>query len=154
QSSVTVPPGDNGTPGQVSQSTEAVLDQSTEAVLDGNPQYADFGHGTMTAGGIHLVAPGAPIIPLQAVSSNGTGYASDVLRAIYYATHQGANILSMSFDFSQASPELQHAIDYANSQGLICVAAAGNDGLQTMVYPAGLSNVMGIASTNNYDVRS
>jgi subtilisin family serine protease len=35
------------------------------------------------------------------------------------------------------------------------VAAAGNDGLRTMVYPAGYSNqVMGVASTSNSDTRS
>jgi subtilisin family serine protease len=154
QSSVSVPEGDTGQPGQVSQSTEAVLDQSTEAVLDGNTQYADFGHGTMTSGVVHLVAPSAQIMPLKAFSSDGSGYASDVLRAIYYAARNDANILNMSFSFKQPSAELQRAIDYVNSRGLICVAAAGNDGLETMVYPAGLTNVMGIASTSNYDVRS
>ena len=60
----------------------------------------------------------------------------------------------MSFSFAQPSAELKNAIDYANNRGLICVAAAGNDGLQTLVYPAALTNVMGIASTSNYDVRS
>jgi subtilisin family serine protease len=154
-SSVTISQGDTGQPGQVSQSAEAVLDQSAEAVLDGDPQYADFGHGTMTSGVVHLVAPLAQIMPLKAFSSDGTGYASDVLRAIYYAIDHGAEILNMSFSFTQSSPELKRAIDVANMSGLICVAAAGNDGLETMVYPAGLNNeVMGIASTNNYDVRS
>ena len=154
QSSVSVPEGDSGQPGQVSQSTEAVLDQSTEAVLDGNAQYADFGHGTMTSGVVHLVAPTAQIMPLKAFSSDGSGYASDVLRAVYYAVRNNANVLNMSFSFAQPSPELKNAIDYANNRGLICVAAAGNDGLQTLVYPAALTNVMGIASTSNYDVRS
>ncbi len=54
----------DGQAAQVSQSTVAVLDQSTVAVLDG-PQYAAFGHGTMTAGIIHLVAPQAQILPLK-----------------------------------------------------------------------------------------
>src|SRR5215470_6011556 len=44
--------------GYVQQSTAAVLDQSTAAVLDGSP-YVAFGHGTMTSGLIHLVAPKA-----------------------------------------------------------------------------------------------
>src|SRR6266699_2604686 len=41
---------------QVNQRTVAVLDQRTVAVLDGS-QYSAFGHGTMTAGIVHLVAP-------------------------------------------------------------------------------------------------
>src|SRR2546430_3821386 len=43
-------------PAFVQQSTAAVLDQSTAAVLDGGP-YSAFGHGTMTTGLVHLVAP-------------------------------------------------------------------------------------------------
>src|SRR5207249_6151135 len=46
----------NQQPGYVQQSTAAVLDQSTAAVLDGGP-YTAFGHGTMTTGLVHLVAP-------------------------------------------------------------------------------------------------
>ena len=41
----------------VNPSSAALVDQSTVAVVDGNPQYGDFGHGTMVAGVIHLVAP-------------------------------------------------------------------------------------------------
>src|SRR5439155_23414898 len=59
-------------PAFVQQSTAAVLDQSTAAVLDGGP-YSAFGHGTMTTGLVHLVAPNAKILPLKAFSSNGTG---------------------------------------------------------------------------------
>jgi len=40
----------------VQQSTAAVWIKSTAAVLDGSP-YVAFGHGTMTAGLVHLVAP-------------------------------------------------------------------------------------------------
>jgi subtilisin family serine protease len=68
----------NADPGDVNQSTVAVLDQSTVAVLDGNGKYAAFGHGTMTAGLVHLVAPQAKIMPLKAFKSDGTGYDSDV----------------------------------------------------------------------------
>jgi subtilisin family serine protease len=61
----------------------------------------------------------------------------------------------MSFSFQSPSNELKTAIQYANNNGSICVAAAGNDGQRTMVYPAGYSNmVMGIASTSNSDTQS
>ena len=61
----------------MNQRTVAVLDQRTVAVLDGNSQYAAFGHGTMTAGLVHLVAPQAKIMPLKAFYANGAGYNSD-----------------------------------------------------------------------------
>lgn len=140
--------------GQVSQSTVAVLDQSTVAVLDGNGGYAAFGHGTMTAGLVHLVAPQAKIMPLKAFTAAGSGYDSDVLRAVYYAVKNGAKVLNMSFEFSSYSPELANAVSYAYNNGVISVASAGNDGQQISVYPASLPHVINVASTNNSDVQS
>lgn len=143
----------DGNIGWVSQSTEAVLDQSTEAVLD-QSQYAAFGHGTMTAGLVHLVAPSAQILPLKAFGPDGTGYVSDVVRAIYYASRSNANVLSMSFSFPSSSAELTAAIKNAVKNGEIPVAAVGNNGQQTVVYPAANSGVIGVASTSNYDTLS
>src|SRR5947209_44712 len=139
---------------QVNQRTVAVLDQRTVAVLDGSSQYSAFGHGTMTAGIVHLVAPQAKIMPLKAFNANGAGYDSDILRAIYYAVKNGAKVLNMSFDYPSYSPELANAIKYANSKGVISVASAGNDGQQVVVYPGGLPSVIDVASTSNSDIQS
>jgi len=146
----------------IDQSTTAVVDQSTTAVIDGGraatlnqSQYEGFGHGTMVSGVIHLVAPGAMIMPLKAFHVDGTGYASDVIRAINYAAANHARILNMSFSFPSPSNELQLALAAANQKGLIAVGAAGNNGQKTMAYPAGYSNlVMGVASTANDDSQS
>jgi subtilisin family serine protease len=138
---------------QVNQRTVAVLDQRTVAVLDGS-QYSAFGHGTMTAGIVHLVAPQAKIMPLKSFNANGTGYDSDVLRAIYYAVKNGAKVLSMSFDYTSYSPELANAIKYANSNDVVSVSSAGNDGEQIVVYPGGLPSVIDVASTSNSDIQS
>jgi subtilisin family serine protease len=138
---------------QVNQRTVAVLDQRTVAVLDGS-QYSAFGHGTMTAGIVHLVAPQAKIMPLKSFNAEGTGYDSDILRAIYYAVKNGAKVLNMSFDYPSYSPELANAIKYANSNGVISVASAGNDGQQVAVYPGALPSVIDVASTSNSDIQS
>jgi len=143
------------TPTKVNQSSVAVLDQSSVAVLDGNSQYAAFGHGTMVMGIIHLVAPTAQLMPLKAFKSDGTAALSDILSAIYYGVKNKANVINMSFDTKTSSAELQKALDYANQQGIICAASAGNDGMQAIVYPAALrSDVMGVASTSDQDMRS
>jgi len=142
-------------PAKVNQSSAAILDQSSAAILDTNPKYAAFGHGTMVMGVIHLVAPKATLLPLKAFHSDGTGYLSDIVRALYYAIQNGANIINMSFDFTANSTELASALEQANQSGLICAASAGNGGQQELVYPAALqSAVMGVASTNDLDVRS
>src|SRR2546421_104176 len=148
------PPCPNCSPAKVNQSTAAVLDQSTAAVLDGTP-YAAFGHGTMVMGIIHLVAPTAQLLPLKAFHSDGTAALSDILRAIYYGVQNRANVINMSFDLTTASAELQQALDYANKNGVICAASAGNDGTAEIVYPAALqTDVMGVASTTDQDARS
>ncbi|MBV9435834.1 MAG: S8 family serine peptidase [Acidobacteria bacterium] len=146
QSTVGVVDG-NAEPAQVNQSTVGVVDQSTVGVVD-NSQYSAFGHGTMTAGIVHLVAPQAKLMPLKSFNAAGQGLASDVLRAIYYAVNHGAKVINMSFDFTSPSQELATAINYATLRGVICVASAGNDGKIEAVYPASLPNVIDVASTS------
>ena len=145
--------GGQETPMYVNSSLAAVLSKSAAAALS-NPNYSAFGHGTMTAGLVHLVAPTAKILPLKAFNANGSGYVSNVVHAIYYATSIHANVISMSFSFSTKSPALTNAISSANTAGIVCVAAAGNDGKEVSVYPASLAQVMGVASTSDTDVQS
>jgi subtilisin family serine protease len=138
----------------INPNSTALVDQSTVAVVDGNPAYGHFGHGTMVAGVIHLVAPGAMLMPLKAFRSDGTGYTSDTVRAVYWAIQNNANIINMSFNLAAYSTELKNAVDYATLRGVVCVAAAGNQSEDILVYPAALPNVIGVASTSNDDQRS
>lgn len=135
-------------PAQVNQSTAGVIDQGRAQVIN-QPQYSAFGHGTMTAGIVHLVAPNASLMPLKAFHADGTGFSSDVLRAIYYAVDHKAKVISMSFEFKSPSLELVKAINYATGRSVICVASAGNDSSMAIVYPSGLPNVIDVASTSN-----
>ncbi len=109
----------------------------------------------MTTGLVHLVAPNAKILPLKAFSSNGSGYLSNIVAALYYAVQHHANVVNMSFDLTSTSPSLTQAVTYANKAGVVLVAAAGNENTSAPVYPAALNNyVVGIASTTNWDSRS
>jgi subtilisin family serine protease len=146
------PPAGSSQPQWMSPNTAAAVSQSTAAVVDGGgPQLGDFGHGTMVAGIIHLVAPQAKILPLKAFHADGTGYTSDILRAIYFAIQQHANIVNMSFNLAAYSTEVATALNLATQTGMILVAAAGNNGQEILTYPAALWDVMGIASTSNND---
>lgn len=145
---------DQGQPGFVNQSTMAILDQSTMAILDGRPEYSAFGHGTIVAGVIHLAAPRAKILPIKAFRADGSGYLSDVLRALYYASSKSAKVINMSFSFTVKSRELERTLAYVTSKGAIALSSAGNDGRKTNVYPASYSTVMGVASTTNWDTLS
>jgi subtilisin family serine protease len=143
----------NCTPGQVNQHSIAMVDQHSIAMVD-QSGYQDFGHGTMVAGILHLVAPTAQILPLKSFGPDGSGQLSNILRAIYYASQNNANIVNMSFDLTSPSKELANAISAGQKSGILFVASAGNNGEMEMVYPAGLTGVMGVASTNYEDQRS
>jgi thermitase len=137
----------------VSNYAAAVVDQSTANKLN-NQQYAAFGHGTMVSGIVHLVAPAATILPLKSFGPDGSGYTSDILRAVYFAVRSNARVINMSFSLPQSSAEFSKSIQYAAKTNVICVAAAGNNASSVPVYPAAYSTVIGVASTTNNDVRS
>src|SRR5919108_418959 len=62
---------------ELSSLTQPVLMQSNTSILDSG--FADFGHGTMVAGVVHLIAPTARIMPLKAFRANGTSNLSDIV---------------------------------------------------------------------------
>jgi hypothetical protein len=138
----------------LNQSTAAILNQSTAALLNGNALPADFGHGTMIAGLVHLIAPGALIMPLKAFAEDGTAQTSNIVAAIYYAVQHGAAVINMSFGESDISAEVMQAINYATRNNVVCVASTGNAGTQALVYPAAYGNVLGVTSVNAQAVLS
>jgi subtilisin family serine protease len=92
-------------------------------------------------------------MPLKVFHADGTGNISDIVRAIYYATDNGAKVINMSFSSRVASPALTAAIQYADSNRVIAISSAGNEGRELRVYPAS-SGAIGVASTNHADLRS
>jgi subtilisin family serine protease len=133
---------------QLNQSTAAILEQSTAAILEGNPVPSHFGHGTMVAGLIHLVAPTAQIMSLKAFNADGSADEADIIRAIYYAADNGAKVINMSFELPGISDAMLKALNYAARKGVICVASAGNDAQSALVYPAAYGNVIGVGSVD------
>jgi hypothetical protein len=134
--------------------TVAVLDNATVAVLDASQLPQNFGHGSMMAGLVRLVAPTAQIMPLKAFNSNGTAKLFDVIRAIYYATEHSASVIAMGFSMADSSVELTRAINFATSRGVIVVASVGNDGRESLTFPAAVRTTIGVGSTTANDERS
>ena len=140
---------DGSGPTYVNNSTIGVIDQETADVVD-TTQYSAFGHGTMVAGIVHLVAPRAQILPLKAFNADGTGYTSDAIRAIYWAVKSNAHVLNMSFSLDTQSPLVQDALTYAKNT--VLVASIGNDNSKVdKNYPASYGKVLGIAATDLND---
>jgi thermitase len=78
----------------------------------------------------------------------------NVVRATYFAQANGARAINMSLSFPSGSPALETAVDFVTDRQVVCVASTGNQGLETMTYPAAYDRVMGIASVNDSDVQS
>lgn len=130
-------------------------------------------HGTVVAGvaaarggnniGIAGVAWQAKIMALRVLDGAGTGTTDKVAEAIHYAINQKADIINLSFVGAGNSKTLEGAIKRAYDNGVLVVAAAGNEVAQGVdmdlsgqrMYPvcyagpAGEDWVMGVAATDN-----
>lgn len=129
--------------------TAAVIGPDAQLAFAGANLPPYFGHGTMVAGLIRLVAPGAEIVPIRVFDGNGTAHAVDIVRAIYWATDQGVDVINMSFSLAESSPALRKAVQYAEARGVVLVAAAGNQGDRARVFPAAFPEVLGVAAQSN-----
>jgi len=107
---------------------------------------------TMFAG---VAGGGCKIMPVRVGSPEGTMTMSDVAAGIEYATIAGANVISMSLGGMSSDPEPAEsvAIDFAWDNGVVLVAASGNNaglpwpfGSDSCSYPASASNVIAVGS--------
>ena len=138
---------------------------------NGNPM-DDNGHGTHVSGTIAAVGNNslgvagvnwsASIMALKFMDSTGSGYLSDAIRAINYATMErtqyGVNVrvINASWGGGGFSSAMQTAIQAANDAGIMFVAAAGNSGTNndvTAQYPANYTppNVISVAASDQND---
>lgn len=124
----------------------------------------DNGHGTHVSGvaaangnngiGVSGVDPSAKIMPVKVLNSQGKGYTSNIIRGLYYAADNKANVVLMPYTSSRYSLAYQEAIRYAWNKGMVIVAPAGNEGTSEKKYPAAYKNVLSVAATNQQDRRA
>ena len=120
-----------------------------------------YGHGTHIAGiiaansnngvGIVGMAPESQLMNVKVANDKGRCQASAVARGIIWAVNNGANVINISVELEEPSPELESAVNYAWSQGVVIVTAAGNEGSQSPVYPACYENCIAVAATRQDD---
>jgi len=130
--------------------------------LDAHPN-DDNGHGTHVTGtiaqstnngiGVAGVAYDASIMPVKVLDSAGTGYYSWIANGIYWATNNGAKIINLSLGGPSHSQALEDAVEYAYNNGVTVIAAAGNDGLASMGYPAAYDQYVIAVGATRYDER-
>jgi subtilisin family serine protease len=143
---------DQLTAAYLEESSASYLDESSASYLDAqNPAY---GHGTLTAGIIAAVAPGAIIMPLRAFGDDGSSDAFTIARAIRYAVDHGAQIINMSLGIADDTAVLRTAVSYALSRNVVLTASAGNRNTLIAQYPAGYAGVLTTAATTLQDVKA
>ena len=115
---------------------------------------ASAGHGTMIAGLVAALAPGAKIMPIRVLNGDGVGTAFTVAQGIQYAAQHGAKVINLSLTSATPSRALSEAIDQAEQAGVLVVAAAGNGGASVVCYPAAYPNVLSVSSVDANGVKS
>jgi subtilisin family serine protease len=131
-----------------------------------NDPMDDHSHGTHVAGtiggvgnngqGVVGVSWTVRIVPIKFLDFTGSGSTSDAIAAVDYAIRIGVRVINASWGGPGFSQGLNDAIAAAGAQGILFVAAAGNDGVNLDVnpfYPAAydLDNIVTVAATNHND---
>jgi len=114
--------------------------------------------------GVAGVAYNTVIMPLRVLGIENTGTNSDIASAILYAAglpnssgafpDKRADIINLSLGGTDEPQILKEAINDALEQGVIIVAAAGNESSTTPHYPAAFEGVIAVSSVNDHKVLS
>lgn len=130
---------------------------------DGDPM-DDHSHGSHCAGTIGAKGDDAKgvvgvnwdvrIMGIKFLTGSGSGTLENAVKAIDYATANKVNIMSNSWGGGGYMQSLFDAITRAQKQGILFVAAAGNNGTDndtTASYPANyaIDNVLSVAAIDN-----
>ncbi|HID26051.1 MAG TPA: hypothetical protein EYP23_06305, partial [Thermoplasmata archaeon] len=123
-----------------------------------------IGHGTHVAGivaqstnnyyGVAGIAFGITLVPIQIADYQGNIYDNWIVEGLYYAESVDVDIVNMSFGGPQPSDVIQTAVQDLYSQGILLVAATGNEGDSSIYYPARYEEVIAVGASNIQDERS
>ncbi len=113
----------------------------------------DLGHGTQVAG---IIADNTVekiyIKPYKVIDFRGHGTAVTVAAGINCAVSDGVDVINVSIGFEEDSEVLKAAIDNAEAKGITVIGAAGNDGAETLYYPASYESVIKVTAVNNMGI--
>lgn len=142
----------------------ATLLSGYDAYYDDYDPTDNDGHGTFVAGtiaqttnngtGVAGMAPGAAILPVKVLSDQGYGDVSSLANGIVYAVDNGADVINMSLGSATSSQTEYRAVQYAYDQGVVMVAASGNEYASSVGYPAAYPEVIAVGAVRASGTRS
>ncbi|MCL2110710.1 MAG: S8 family serine peptidase [Clostridiales bacterium] len=95
------------------------------------------------------------ILPINVFEWNGYSYGGAwspcTTEGIYYAVRNGAKVINMSLGGPGQDALMRQAVDYAVSQGVVVIAAAGNTGNTVPQYPSDFANAISVINVMNND---
>jgi thermitase len=113
------------------------------------------GHGTSMASLIsgreapaEGIAPGAHILDVWVADEKGMSNTALVAEGIMAAVDGGAQVINISLGSFGSSMMLQNAVQYAMNQNVVIVAAAGNEQLTQLAYPAAYPGVLSVGAVD------
>ncbi|MBD2872135.1 S8 family serine peptidase [Paenibacillus arenilitoris] len=130
--------------------------------VEGTKEYNDNnGHGTYIASLIsgktsefQGIAVGAELYSVKVLDDNAQGTYSQVIEAIEWAVDNNMDIVNMSFGADVYSNALADAMKYAYDNGVLLVAAAGNDSDSLIDYPARFHSVIAVGAVDQKHIRA
>lgn len=106
------------------------------------------GHGSAVAALIQQVAPDATVLSIRIADDLGASNSWLLSQGIIEAVANGAQVINISMGSYGDSEIVQKAVAYAQSQGAVVVASAGNEGLTQTAYPAGYTGVVAVGAVD------
>jgi hypothetical protein len=113
------------------------------------------GHGTAmrslilgSSGPVRGAAPGAQVLGFPVLDAKGKGSSFALAEAIVQAVQQRARVISMSLGSDGDSPLVRDAVAYAQGRNVVLVAAAGNEAVNRVSFPAAYEGVLAVASVD------
>ena len=113
------------------------------------------GHGTAVASFIlgdnsttPGVSPAASVLSIRIADDNGVSDSFLLAKGIVAAADAGVQLINISFGSDGDSALVRNAITYALDKGILIVAAAGNNGINQVSYPAANTGVIAVGAVD------
>ena len=130
------------------------LIQGYDVINDNNKIQDDNGHGTIVASIINRIEPKLKIMPIKAIPKSGFTDREYLAKGIIKAVDAGANIINISCGIVSSDKKLLDAVNYAEKNDVLIVAAVGNEGkYDSIQYPAVYDNVLAVGAVDDMNRR-